>query len=267
MTDAKTRGENATATTTADRAPAQAQATKTNQTAPQCPKRDLDKFKIMAMRRERARALEKKRRVREREERYLVDIVIPRIEAFKYNLELERLKSIGLEKLREQREQQTKERKKRRQYHQLSRDQVEECAWAMFDEHVATHGGLERRADEGGEAWGRRVQALNDRVCDLWDANLRRIALSWPRYVEGLPAHELLYGPVLFPRAPPPQTSAARGCLQCQLKGLACSRLVKVPTATFAPPAKPLGKKKKAVADGLMKAWRFLNEQRVKGRI
>ncbi|KAK5989178.1 hypothetical protein PT974_10678 [Cladobotryum mycophilum] len=105
----------------------------------------------------------------------------------------------------------------------LSREEVEEEVWEMVD-MMAFEYGMGQGPQESFRAWDARMQLLNERVHEIWAENSERMLMREPRYVEGLPARLMLWPPTFMPHKRRGRTGLDR-CLQCEVKGLQCSRV------------------------------------------
>ncbi|KAL7930480.1 hypothetical protein V8C35DRAFT_283438 [Trichoderma chlorosporum] len=111
----------------------------------------------------------------------------------------------------------------------LSRAEVDEKVRRLV-EAVLQGAGMEKRRMEDGteephEEWRGRMIVLRKEIYRVWNHNEGRIRMGLPRYVEGYPVREGIYPPKFMP-GKRQRMSGLGGCLQCEVKGLACSKSV-----------------------------------------
>ncbi|KAL6815706.1 hypothetical protein GGI42DRAFT_114965 [Trichoderma sp. SZMC 28013] len=111
----------------------------------------------------------------------------------------------------------------------LSRAEVDEEVHRLVEAVIQGVGMEKRRMEDGTEephdVWRERMIALRKQICSVWNDNDRRILTGLPQYVEGYPVREGIRPPI-FLALRRQKMSGLRGCLQCEVKGLACSMSV-----------------------------------------
>ncbi|KAK4062107.1 uncharacterized protein Triagg1_10073 [Trichoderma aggressivum f. europaeum] len=111
----------------------------------------------------------------------------------------------------------------------LSRVEVDEEVHRLVEAVIQGVGMEKRRMEDGTEepheVWRERMIALRKQICGVWNDNDGRILMGLPQYVEGYPVRERIRPPI-FLALRRQKMSGLRGCLQCEVKGLACSMSV-----------------------------------------
>jgi hypothetical protein len=76
-----------------------------------------------------------------------------------------------------------------------------------------------------GQVLASRASELEQEIKALWASNKRRIREGVPRYVDGLPARDVVRPPrVTLPQPVWRRETGLAACVQCEAKGLRCSR-------------------------------------------
>lgn len=137
----------------------------------------------------------------------------------------ELIRSMFQAELKAWREQRAKAARRDR----LSRAEVDDEVLRMVEEVHRSVGLDKRRLDDGTEepheAWRGRMIALRKQIYRVWNENHGRISMGLPRYVEGCPVREGIAPPKFLPGGRQ-KMSGLGSCLQCEVKGLGCSRSV-----------------------------------------
>ncbi|KAL7960600.1 hypothetical protein V8C34DRAFT_321143 [Trichoderma compactum] len=111
----------------------------------------------------------------------------------------------------------------------LSRAEVDEEVHRLVEAVIQGIGMDKRRMEDGTEephdVWRERMVALRTQILGVWNDNDGRILMGLPQYVEGYPVRERIRPPI-FLALRRQKMSGLRGCLQCEVKGLACSMSV-----------------------------------------
>ncbi|KAM0255771.1 hypothetical protein ACHAQJ_005441 [Trichoderma viride] len=119
------------------------------------------------------------------------------------------------------------ERDKKARVDYLSRAEVDEEVLRMVEEVHRVTGLGRRRMEDGTEephdVWRKRMLALRGQIYKIWNDNWGRIIMALPRYVEGNPVRESI-DPPKFVSEKRQKMSGLGVCLQCEVKGLGCSR-------------------------------------------
>ncbi|KAH6605110.1 hypothetical protein Trco_006817 [Trichoderma cornu-damae] len=140
-----------------------------------------------------------------------------------------KMKELKAEALKEELKIRREECDKRARRDRLSRAEVDEEVLGMVEEVHRAAGLGKRRMEDGTEEpyeqWRGRMANLRRQIYQAWNENQGRINMGLPRYVEGYPVREWIKPPKFLPWRMQ-EMSGLTACLQCQVKGLACSRSV-----------------------------------------
>jgi hypothetical protein len=111
----------------------------------------------------------------------------------------------------------------------LSRAEVDAEVQRLVEAVVQGVGMDKRRMEDGTEeshdVWRERMVDLRKQIYRVWNDNDERIRMGLPQYVEGYPVREGICPPK-FTAGERQKMSGLGGCLQCEVKRLACSMSV-----------------------------------------
>ncbi|RFU73415.1 hypothetical protein TARUN_8824 [Trichoderma arundinaceum] len=163
-------------------------------------------------------------REREEEEDYLLRAQQVHEDEEKAKAEIEKLITETFKKdLDTWREKRNKEAQRDR----LSRAEVDDEVLRMVEKVHRAVGLGKRRMEDGTEEphdeWRGRMVSLRRQIYRVWNENQGRICMGLPRYVEGYPVREGIKPPKFLPGRRQ-KLSGLGACLQCEVKGLGCSR-------------------------------------------
>ncbi|KAL7910036.1 hypothetical protein GGI35DRAFT_352980 [Trichoderma velutinum] len=141
----------------------------------------------------------------------------------------ERARRLVTELFEEELTQWREQRDKTSARNYLSRAEVDEEVRRLVEAVVQGVGmgkcRMEDGTEEPHEVWRERMVALRKQIYGVWNENDGRILMGLPQYVEGYPVREGIRPPIFLARTRQ-KMSGLRGCLQCEVKSLACSMSV-----------------------------------------
>ncbi|KAL7788321.1 hypothetical protein V8C37DRAFT_411732 [Trichoderma ceciliae] len=141
----------------------------------------------------------------------------------------EKTKQLVTEMFKEELKVWREQRDKEARWNHLSRAEVDEEVLRMVEEVHRMVGLGKRRMEDGTEEphkkWRGRMVDLRTQIYRVWNENQGRIGMGLPRYVEGYPVREGIEPPKFLPGRRQ-EMSGLGVCLQCEVKGLGCSRSV-----------------------------------------
>ncbi|KAL6697644.1 hypothetical protein J3F84DRAFT_369578 [Trichoderma pleuroticola] len=141
----------------------------------------------------------------------------------------EKTKELAAELFQKELTERREQRDKTSGRNYLSRAEVDEEVHRLVEAVIQGVGMEKRRMEDGTEephdVWRERMIALRKQIYGVWNDNAGRILVGMPRYVEGYPVREWIRPPI-FLALRRQKMSGLRSCLQCEVKGLACSMSV-----------------------------------------